>query len=509
MVQNADGSFTFTNEDGVTTDLDVSDLETLTSVTNVLTAGHLIGTYTDEDGNTTDLLETITTLVQNPDGSFTFTNEDGATTDLDVSDLETLTTVTNVLTAGHLIGTYTDEDGNTTDLLETVTELARSGSNLVFTDEDGNDTVIDIGDLETLSTVTNVLAVGNVIGTYTDEAGSTIDLRETVTTLADNGDGTFTFTHEDGSTSTISVAALETITEITNVIATGNLIGVYENEAGVLVDIRETITSLTATSASEITYTDELGNDVVIDIADLETISSITNVLANGHHIGTYTDENGTTIDLLETVTKVTANTDGTFTFTDEEGNDTDIDVSALETLTTITNTITGNLIATYTDEANGTFDINETITQLVANADGTLTYVDETGTKNVITIADGGAQPVQTIYEEFYAGGSDNGTAQAWGRNMTLTRTGTGQWTVTFASAHPDGTAYAANILTQEESNLRDSVLPSIVQGSKTANGFQFFLGTGDNGIAADVLVDTPFTVSVNAPVNVLVDGP
>ena len=105
--------------------ISVANLETLTSVTNVLTAGHLIGTYTDEDGNTVDLLETVTTLTESG-STFTFTHEDGGTSTIDIADLETLTSVTNVLTAGHLIGTYADEDGNTVDLLETITTLTQN-----------------------------------------------------------------------------------------------------------------------------------------------------------------------------------------------------------------------------------------------------------------------------------------------------------------------------------------------------------------------------------------------
>jgi len=569
LVKNADGSFTYTNEDGITTDFDVTDLETLTSITGVLANGHLIGTYTDEDGQPTNLLETVTSVVAGTDGTFTFTDENGDPTVVSIAQLETLSTITNVLASGHEIGTYTDEDGGTIDLLETVTSLTQSGSIFTFNHEDGSSTDVDIKDLETISTVTNVLAAGHLIGIYTDEDGNSINLRETVTQLVANADQTFTFTHEDGSTSTIDITDLETITQITDVINTGNLIGTYENEAGQLVDIRETITSLAVTGPQEITYTNEVDDDVVVSIADLETITTITGLLANGHLIGeyenedgmvfdlletitsttvsgqvvtfvhedaststidiaaletltdiadvlavghiigTYTDEDGGQTELRETITQITANNDGTFTFTHEDASQSTIDISDLETLTTITQTITGNRIATYTNETGAAVDINETITELVANADGTLTYVDEAGVKHEIIIENGNTYPVQTIYEEFYAIGTDDGITVAWNRNMKMQRVSAGIWEVGFATPHPDGTAYAVNVLTQEQANLRDSVMPWIEQGSKTANGFRLHLVTGDNGTAADIYVDTPFTISINAPVKVLVEGP
>jgi len=109
-------------------------------------------------------------------------------------------------------------------------------------------------------------------------------------------------------------------------------------------------------------------------------------------------------------------------------------------------------------------------------------------------------------IYEETYAAGSDDGINQAWGRNMRVTRTGVGAWTASFATPHPDGTRYAASILTEEQVANSDPILPYIDQGTKTASGFNFHLVTGDNGLAADPPVDTPFTVSIDGPVTVLV---
>lgn len=111
------------------------------------------------------------------------------------------------------------------------------------------------------------------------------------------------------------------------------------------------------------------------------------------------------------------------------------------------------------------------------------------------------------TMYSEEYFGQSTNGTTSPAGnnRNITMTRTAGGRWTVAFATAHPDGVNYHVSLTAEEQSNLRDTPDMTIVQGSKTANGFSIQITTGDNGGTADSYIDTPFTVSIAAPVTVV----
>jgi len=209
FVDNGDNTFTYTNEDGGTTTLDIAALETLTTIG--LNADNINIDYVDEDGATTQLnltaivknLETLTSLVDNNNGTFTFTNEDGGTTILDVSNLETLTTI--ALNADETNIDYTDEDGVVTKLdltaivknLETLSTLALNAdnTNLDFKDEDG---VITQVNLTTL--------VQNL---------------ETLTSLVDNNDGTFTFTNEDGGTTILDASNLETLTTFEQDTATG------------------------------------------------------------------------------------------------------------------------------------------------------------------------------------------------------------------------------------------------------------------------------------------------
>ncbi len=52
---------------------------------------------------------------------------------------------------------------------------------------------------------------------------------------------------------------------------------------------------------------------------------------------------------------------------------------------TDVTN-VNANTIASYTNEANVTTTINETVSQLTDNGDGSFTYKDETGTETSFT---------------------------------------------------------------------------------------------------------------------------
>src|SRR5690606_25057230 len=132
-----------------------------------------------------------------------------------------------------------------------------------YTDEDGQATILDVSNMETL-TLFALNADGKTLE-YTDEDGivSSVDLKtvidnwETVTSIVENTDGTFTYTDENGNTTHIDVANLETLTTI----------------------------ALNADNI-HIDYTDEEGNVTQIDL---------TNIVKN-----------------LETVTTLVENTDGT-----------------------------------------------------------------------------------------------------------------------------------------------------------------------------------------------------
>ncbi|MEP4850402.1 beta strand repeat-containing protein [Nonlabens ulvanivorans] len=251
LVDNTDGTFTYTNEAGTPVTINTNAAETLTTL--VLNADDTNLDYTDEDGVTTQLdftalvqnLETITTLVDNTDGTFTYTNEAGTPVTIDTNAAETLTTL--VLNADDTNLDYTDEDGVTTQLdftslvqnLETITTLVdNTDGTFTYTNEAGTPVTIDTNAAETLTTL--VLNADDTNLDYTDEDGVTTQLDftslvqnlETITTLVDNTDGTFTYTNEAGTPVTIDTNAAETLTTFVqdDTSATGEI--TYTDEAG-------------------------------------------------------------------------------------------------------------------------------------------------------------------------------------------------------------------------------------------------------------------------------------
>ena len=110
-----------------------------------------------------------------------------------------------------------------------------------------------------------------------------------------------------------------------------------------------------------------------------------------------------------------------------------------------------------------------------------------------------------ETVYVEKMFARSANGLVQSSSRESTITRTAQGQWNVVFAAAHPDGAAYHPSLTPEEQSANRDSVDIQVVQGSQTANGFKVMLTTGDNGGGEDTYVDSPWSMAVTCPIEVV----
>jgi hypothetical protein len=133
-----------------------------------------------------------------------------------------------------------------------------------------------------------VTAIDNGDGTYTLTLadGTTVTILDTsVSTMVDNGNGTFTYTDELGTVTTFSAGVPEIITTLTNTIL-GHKIGQYNNEAGVSVDINETVTQLTGGNTSPVTkiisnYANELGTLYGIEesVTSLQTPTLLGNIL--------------------------------------------------------------------------------------------------------------------------------------------------------------------------------------------------------------------------------------
>lgn len=111
---------------------------------------------------------------------------------------------------GHVTGltsaTETVVDTNDIDYVSNVTLV---GTNLTFTGV-GNafSSTVDLSsfldDTNTTSVITNLIA-GNRIATHNDGDSTIVDIDESITTITDNTDGTWTYTKEGGTTDTIDI----------------------------------------------------------------------------------------------------------------------------------------------------------------------------------------------------------------------------------------------------------------------------------------------------------------
>ena len=154
---------------------------------------------------------------------------------IDLKGLETLTSVSIDTTAGTI--TYIDEDlvptvlnvRNLVKVHETVTAINVAGQTFTYTDEDGGTVTVDIRNLETTTTMTGVQGTGKIIGTYRNEDLVDVNIRETVTTLTDNANGTYTYNSENATTTTIDLYSSNRIAEIYDIAGTQTLSTAYAN----------------------------------------------------------------------------------------------------------------------------------------------------------------------------------------------------------------------------------------------------------------------------------------
>src|SRR5690554_4387765 len=495
FVDNGDGTYTFTNDNGESMLVDViGDV-----VTNIQNQGDIYDeiinivlqnsdelvdngdgtfTHTAVDGTVLIFDANTTSYVNNGDGTYTFTNANGDSMTIDViGDV-----VTNIQNQGDIY----DEILILIDLHETLTDLTYDASEntLTYTDEEGDAHTIQLNNTNLIYDETNQKLV------YTNSKGETqeIDLgtlvagNETVTTLIDNNDGTYTYTSEDGTVTVIDIPSsivnnFEEIVKSGPVTVDGNTFTTIEEyieyiaNASVNIDGGDMITVVgTGTVADPYVVSIEAGapDSMLITNAagDLEWATNadivaanetITTLVDHGDGTFTYTNEAGIDVTFDATRTNITDNGDGTYTLIDADGNPVIIDipgdiinnfesivhggqvtvdgntynnieeyieylVTATETLTELTYDVTENQLS-YVDEDGNTHVIqlnntnlsydstdqklvytnskgetqeidlgtlvagNETVTTLIDNNDGTYTYTSENGTVTVIDI--------------------------------------------------------------------------------------------------------------------------
>ncbi|MFH6770297.1 hypothetical protein V8G58_00005, partial [Gaetbulibacter aestuarii] len=154
--------------------------------------------------------------------NLTLTDSDGNTVSVPLADIDTNTTNTSLAINGTNL-TLTDSDGNTVsvpladiDTNTTNSSLIIEGDNLKLTDSDNNVVSVTLPAInETTTSITQSLGnedtnvTGNTartIASYTDEAGNSATINETITTFSQNPDGTYTYSNESGTEVSFAVA---------------------------------------------------------------------------------------------------------------------------------------------------------------------------------------------------------------------------------------------------------------------------------------------------------------
>lgn len=416
LTDNGNSTFTYVNEAGASTTVDYSETDTTLS----LSGTNLV--YTPENGIAINVdicpavaaCETVTAVVDNGNDTFTYTNESGTATTIDFSHpvaVNDTSVVTNVV-AGHLIATHSDGAGTVVNVNETVTTVVDNGnSTFTYTNENGSPTIIDYSSpVDVLTSLAINPAVEGLL--YTDEVGSVTALDlcpivancETVTTLVDNGNDTFTYVSEAGTITTVDFShPAETDTTLVVNGAGDGLTYTPENGVPVNIDLCpvvaecETVTSATL-AGSVITYTNEDGVSNGMDLCPMVKVCETVTGLAYNGTTGdlTYTDEDGAdtvlnipTESFLAAASYDSTTKDLTLTLTD--GTVFTVNLADLvdpETVTTLTDN--GNDSFTYINEAGTptTVDYSETVTSLALNGAGDgLTYTDEAGVANNLVL--------------------------------------------------------------------------------------------------------------------------
>ncbi len=106
-----------------------------------------------------------------------------------------------------------------------------------------------------------------------------------------------------------------------------------------------------------------------------------------------------------------------------------------------------------------------------------------------------------------FSAGKTTSSGTNSFNINSSVSRTATGRFSVSFTTAHPNGSDYDIALGVEEDSTNRDGRIIQVVEGSQTANGFDIMILVGDNGGTADTYVDETWFFNVSATKEVVTD--
>jgi len=248
---------------------------------------------------------------------------------------------------------------------------------------------------------------------------------EVITTLIDNGDGTFTHTNEaatittfdangsivdneDGTFTYINAGGTETIINVCSIIQDGTC-SIFSINSGDTADVEDSVNGVTAMVVGDIIHFWSSDSSVNITVTPGSAIVDIT---AEGHTsivtpiaplsegsrvIATHDDGTGNIVNIEESISTLVHNGGGIHTFTSEDGTVTVFNANGVVSdPSVITNVIEGHRIATHHDGNGTVVDIDETITEISYDAETqSLEYIDENGDQTVLDLSGLMGEPI------------------------------------------------------------------------------------------------------------------
>src|SRR5690554_4101032 len=360
LVNNNDGTYTYTNEADVAVIIDVpadviNNIETILGDTNVLNelievlGDTYVGgnvyydgdtfTYIDENGDTHEIdfeelvqaNESQTLLVQTTEEDQQYyvaeeylqNNPAPAQTEIDSwnptalpADVYTINFVGGVTNNfqdiyNNIVNEEIVINGDTYNSFEEyLQEIVNvDGSVRINIDETTNQVSFEMWDETTNSWVT----INN------NQFEEIVQANETVTTFVDNGDGTYTYTSEDGTVTTVDVPAdvVNQFEDIYNnivneeIVINGDTYNTFEEYLQHIVETNETVTTFVDNGDGTYTYTSEDGTVTTVDVpADVvnqfeDIYNNIVNeeIVINGDTYNTFEEYLQHIVETNETVT--------------------------------------------------------------------------------------------------------------------------------------------------------------------------------------------------------------
>ncbi|PJR03604.1 hypothetical protein [Avrilella dinanensis] len=215
MVDNADGTYTYTSEDGTVTTVDVpasviNQFEEIVNGGPVTIEGEEYTTIEEYIQHIVETNESVTTLVDNADGTYTYTSEDGTITTVDVpasviNQFEEIVNGGPVTIEGEEYTTIEEYIQHIVETNETVTTLVQDNTTgvITYTDEEGEESTANVVSTD----ADNEITVGADGGAYYKKAINDLVSINNNHTLADGVNTVIIDTAVNPVTITIPAAA--------------------------------------------------------------------------------------------------------------------------------------------------------------------------------------------------------------------------------------------------------------------------------------------------------------